>query len=112
MKKFISIIEYLDFVGQIDKKNYSLKERISDILYYMEQKYVPDTILWSLNEMLLKYWKNKNLKSQKINLSGLKKRKKEILFIIGGNRSLYDIDDGIWDEISKFDSLCFKSPIY
>lgn len=112
MKKFYSIVEYLDFIGQIDKKNYSLNERVLDIIYYIEQKYFCDTTLWNLSEMLMKYWGNINLESQKINLSELKKKKKEILFIIGGNKSLNDIDHNIWDKISKYDSLCFNYSVF
>lgn len=112
MKKFFSYIDYLDFIGQIDKQNYSFKERTSDLIYYICQKFSPDTILWSYHEMLLKFWKNKDLKSHQITLSDLKKKKKEILFIIGGNRSLNDINDTVWDKISTHDSLCFNYSIF
>ena len=112
MKRFFSNSDFLDFLGQIDRKNYSLKERILDLRYYIYQKFLPDTVLWSFKEMFMKAWKNKHLKARRITLSNLKKEKKEILFIIGGNRSLNDIDDDVWDKISKYDSFCFNYSIF
>lgn len=84
-------------------------------LHEFKQKYIPDLSsrrYLTTRETLRRYFLNRHLPYRRYSLSDLKERRKDILFILGSNRSINEITDEEWAEIGKHDSLGFNYWIF
>lgn len=85
------------------------------LLHEFYQKFIPDLSsrrFLPIGETLRRYYYNRNIPFTKHSLSDLRKKRKDILFILGSNRSINEITDREWTEIGKHDSLGFNYWIF
>lgn len=106
------ISDFKDFYDQKENINSSAKEILFDLKYYLSQKYILDRQIRGLKELFVKNWRNRHLPTQEYTLADLKRRKKDILFILGCNQSVNEIADSVLNKIDQYDSLGFNFWIY
>lgn len=112
----LNLNELKDFIRQRPDIRGGFQPEIIDILWhdvrhFVRQNYVPDLSKRkhaSLSHVIHKKLENRELPLREQSLVGLRERRKDILFLLGTNRSANEIDDSTWEKIGRYDSMGFN----